>query len=118
MKKKYSKQHIILKSYGFDEKKSSELLQKYNGNIQKVLYEYESNKSFPKIKKLIEKKVISNKEEKSYPKQEIILKSYGFDEKKSSELLQKYEGNIQKVLFEYYSFNKPKDLLINCSINE
>jgi len=38
----------------------------------------------------------------------MILKSYGFEENLSKELLIKHNGHLFKVLSEYYSIMKPK----------
>jgi len=131
---KFPGRMIILKSYGFDEKISRELLIKHNGNLFKVLSEYQDimepkslkpiysikKKEIKQVKKVEIENDGENQEvnEKDFSNKLIILKSYGFDEKKSYELLHKNDGNLQKVLDEYFLVNKPKDFEISYSIKE
>jgi len=63
------------------------------------------------LKKKLKKKKVNNEKE-LFQGRLIILKSYGFDEKVSKELLIKHNGNLFRVLNEYYVLFKPKDFNI------
>jgi len=69
-------------------------------------------KSFPKDHKVN----FSKNTKKDYKNKMIICRSYKMDEDLSFELLQKHDGNLQKVLFDYYSKKSvPKDHKVNFS---
>jgi len=96
---KFKNQMMVCKSYEMDQELSLSLLKKHNGDLQKVLFDYYSKKSFPKDHKVN----FSKNTKKDYKNKMIICRSYKMDEDLSFELLQKHDGNLQKVLFDYYS---------------
>jgi len=71
-----------------------------------MLFDYYEPKG---IKSQTEVKKNEVNKDKCFPGRLMILKSYGFEEKLSKELLIKHNGNLFKVLSEYHSIMKPKD---------
>jgi len=112
LEKKFKNKIMTLKSCGMEKRVCLDLLEKHNGNLQKVLNEYHLMKEKKDCwKKKVEEKKVNNEKE-LFQGRLIILKSYGFDEKVSKELLIKHNGNLFRVLNEYYVLFKPKDFNI------
>jgi len=104
-----------------------DLLEKHNGNLQKVLNEYHLMKGNKLIKKQNEnqksqeeeKQVSLNKNEekpekyyyeleKKFKNKIMTLKSCGMEKRVCLDLLEKHNGNLQKVLNEYHLMKEKK----------
>jgi len=99
---------IICNSSGMKEDVCKKLLIKHNGDLQKLLNEYYLIEG---EKQLIKKQVSLNNEEKpekyyyelekKFRNKIIILKSYGMEKRLCLDLLEKHNGNLQKLLNDY-----------------
>jgi len=97
-----------------------DLLEKHNGNLQKVLNEYHLMKEKGKKSQEEEKQVQLNKNEekpekyyyeleKKFKNKIMTLKSCGMEKRVCLDLLEKHNGNLQKVLNEYHLMKEKKD---------
>jgi len=104
-----------------------DLLEKHNGNLQKLLNDYNLIKegNIKSIKKNFslnrneEKQVSLNKNdekekyyyelEKKFKNKIIILKSYGMEKRVCLDLLEKHNGNLQKLLNDYNLLKEKKN---------
>jgi len=77
-----------------DEKRCLELLEKHDGDIKKVFYDYD-------IPKNSKKEIKENEPKNDFKTQMMIIKTNKMDEKICLNLLRKHNGDIKKVFEEY-----------------